>query len=164
MKLVYLFKNERGIIELTEKRLKELLEEAEIAGYKQGCEDMLTRYNEYRDVCGPNITLPCEPTCTCTCDSIASCHDWKEENNTPSSDNCDNSDSCQLTFDFLNSNDTVVGFKEEITKLQTAIDELKTREDASINTKKPQHKNHSHTKALSNLMFEIQDLIEELGL
>lgn len=64
MKMIYVYKNEKGLIELTQKRFEELLEEARTEGYNQGCKETLEKYNWGTVTNAPIVTLPCEPSCT----------------------------------------------------------------------------------------------------
>lgn len=64
MKMIFVYKNEKGLIELTQKRFEELLEEARAEGYNQGCKETLEKYNWGTVINAPLITSPYEPTCT----------------------------------------------------------------------------------------------------
>lgn len=63
MKMIFVYKNEKGLIELTQKRFEELLEEARTEGYNQGCKETLEKYNWGTVINAPLITSPYEPYC-----------------------------------------------------------------------------------------------------
>lgn len=63
MKMIYVYKNEKGLIELTQKRFEELLEEARVEGYNQGCKETLEKYNWGTVANAPVITPPYGPYC-----------------------------------------------------------------------------------------------------
>lgn len=64
MKMIYVYKNEKGLIELTQKRFEELLEEARAEGYSQGHKEALEKYNWGTVTNTPIVTPPYEPSCT----------------------------------------------------------------------------------------------------
>lgn len=80
MKMIFVYKNEKGLIELTQKRFEELLEEARAEGYNQGCKETLEKYNwgtvtnapittpSYEPYYIDNSTITVTKKCDCNCE------------------------------------------------------------------------------------------------
>lgn len=63
MRMIYVYKNEKGLIELTQESFEEFLEEARAEGYNQGCKEMIEKYNSSTLTNASATTPYCEPSC-----------------------------------------------------------------------------------------------------